>query len=154
DVKDGSSLADAYHEAVVAIRHQANVEKGVMRSASVLFDDRADGEKKTAAFEPLIDRRAAALLDEAKAAFALEAAQRKVAATEAPMTAEEREASALLVDCVNGSSFSGCNPPPGAAGGRGGGGGRGGAQTGPQLPQHMNAEATILLGKKKTALEI
>ena len=157
DVKDGSLLADAYHEAVVAIRHQANVEKGVVRSASVLFDDRADGERKTAAFEPLIDRRAAGLLDEAKAAFALHAAQRRVAATEAPMTAEEREASTLLVDCVNGSSFSGCNPPPGAAGGRGGGGGgggRGGAQAGPQLPQHMNAEATILLGKKKTALEI
>ncbi|MEO7271419.1 MAG: hypothetical protein ABIX28_16820, partial [Vicinamibacterales bacterium] len=25
---------------------------------------------------------------------------------------------------------------------------------GPSLPQHMNAELTILLGKKKTALEI
>jgi hypothetical protein len=157
DVKDGASLADAYHEAVVAIRHQANVEKGVVRSASVLFDDRADGERKTAAFEPLIDRRAAALLDEAKAAFALQAAQRRVAAAEAPMTAEERDASTLFVDCVNGSGFSGCNPTPGAAGGRGGGaggGGRGGAQAGTQLPQHMNAEATILLGKKKTALEI
>jgi hypothetical protein len=157
DVKDGASLADAYHEAVVAIRHQANVEKGVVRSASELFDDRADGERKTAAFEPLIDRRAAALLDEAKAAFALQAAQRRVAAAEAPMTAEERDASTLFVDCVNGSGFSGCNPTPGVAGGRGGGaggGGRGGAQAGTQLPQHMNAEATILLGKKKTALEI
>jgi len=159
DVADATSLANAYHEAVVAIRHQANVEKGVVRSASVLFDDRADGEKKVAAFEPLIDRRAAALLDEAKAAFTLQAAQRKVAATEPAMTAEEKEASTLFVECVNGSSFSGCAAAPGAAGGRGaggggGGGGRGGAATGPTLPQHMTAEATILLGKKKTALEI
>ena len=158
DVGDAASLANGYHEAVVAIRHQADVEKGVVRSAGVLFDDRADGEKKVAAFEPLIDKRAAALLDEAKAAFALQAAQRKVAATEPAMTAEERDASTLLVECVNGSSFSGCNAAPGAAGGRGGGGGggggRGGAQAGPQLPQHMTAEATILLGKKKTALEI
>jgi len=157
DVADAASLPNAYHEAVVAIRHQANVEKGVVRSASALFDDHADGERKVAAFEPLIDKRAAALLDEAKAAFALQAAQRKVAATEPAMTAEEKEASTLLVECVNGSGFSGCTAAPGAAGGRGGGGGgggRGSAQTGPQLPQHLTAEATILLGKKKTALEI
>jgi len=164
DVGDAASLAGAYREAVVAIRHQADVEKGVVRSASVLFDNRADGEKKVAAFEPLIDKRAAALLDEAKAAFALQAAQRSVAAGEpamAAMSTDEREASTLVVECVNGSGFSGCNPAPGAAAGRGaggggggGGGGRGGAAAGPSLPQHMTAEATILLGKKKTALEI
>ena len=34
---------------------------------------------------------------------------------------------------------------------RGGGGGRGGLAS--NLPQHMNAEATILLGQRKTALE-
>jgi hypothetical protein len=82
------------------------------------------------------------------------------------MTAEEREASTLLIECVNGSSFSGCNPAgpstgsgqAGPAAGRGagpgggaGGGGRGGVPS--NLPQHMNAEATILLGQHKTALE-
>jgi hypothetical protein len=106
-------------------------------------------------FEPLIDKRASALLDEAKAAFALQAAQRRAAATEPSRTAEERQASTFDIECVNGASFSGCNPAPGAGGGRGGGpgggGGRGGQPTG--LPQHMNAEATILLGQKKTALE-
>ncbi|HMD36743.1 MAG TPA: M28 family peptidase, partial [Vicinamibacterales bacterium] len=126
DAADAASLANAYHDAVVAIRHQANVEKGVVRSASALFDDRADGEKKVASFEPLIDRRAAALLDEAKAAYALQAAQRRAAAAEPTMSAEERDASALLIECVNGSSFSGCNASPGAAGGRGGPGGGGG----------------------------
>ena len=49
-----------------------------------------------------------------------------------------------------GAQPAGAGAPP--AGGRGQGGGRGNA--GPSLPQHMNAELTILLGKKKTALEI
>jgi hypothetical protein len=156
DAPNAGSLPAAYKEAIVAIRHQAGVEKGVVGSARVLFDSPAAGEKKVQVFEPLIDRRAAALLDEAKAAYALQAGQRGTTAGEPTMTSEERDASALLIECVNGSSFSGCHAAPGAAGGGrgggpGGGGGRGGQPTG--LPQHMNAEATILLGQKKTALE-
>ena len=95
------------------------------------------------------------------------------------MTADEKEASNLVVECANAATFSGCGGGGrgGPGGGRtrragraprrgwcsagrgaaaaaaaGGGGGRG--QAGPSLPQHMNAELTILLGKKKTALEI
>jgi hypothetical protein len=154
DAPNAVSLAAGYKDAIVTITHQANVEKGVVRSARVLFDSPADAEKKVQVFEPLIDKRAAALLDEAKAAYALQAAQRRAASAEPSRTAEEREASTFLIECVNGASFSGCNPAPGAGGGRGGGfgggGGRGGQPTG--LPQHMNAEATILLGQKKTAL--
>ena len=37
DAKEAASLPNAYKEAVVAIRHQASIEKGVLRSASVLF---------------------------------------------------------------------------------------------------------------------
>jgi hypothetical protein len=157
DVTDAGALTNAYKEAVVAIKHQAGVEKGVVRSAKVLFDNPADGEKKVQAFEPLIDQRAAALINEAKAAYTLQAAQRRVTASEPAMSAEEKDASTLLIECVNGSSFSGCNAAAGAGGGRGGGGGggggggRGGGASG--LPQHMTAEATILLGQKKTALE-
>jgi peptidase M28-like protein len=157
DVTGTTALTNAYKEAIIAIKHQAGVEKGVVRSAKVLFDDPADGEKKVQAFEPLIDQRAAALINEAKAAYALQAAQRRVAASEPAMTAEEKDASTLVIECVNGSSFSGCSAAPGAGGGRGagggggGGGGRGGGASG--LPQHMTAEATILLGQKKTALE-
>jgi hypothetical protein len=154
DVADGAALPMAYKEATIAIRHQANVEKSVVRSARVLFENPADGEKKVQAFEPLVDRRAAALLDEARAAYALQASQRRAAVTEPATSTDERDASSLVVECVHGSSFSGCNAAPGSGGGRGGGGGggRGGQATG--LPQHMNAEATILLGQKKTALEI
>jgi aminopeptidase YwaD len=158
DAPNAQSLAAAYKEAVVTIKHQAIVEKGVVHSARVLFDNAADGEKKVQAFEPLIDKRAAAMLDEVKAAFTLQAAQRKAPATEPAMTAEEREASALAIECVNGSTFSGCAPAPGAGGGGGagpggGGGGGGRGALGSGLPQHMTAEATILLGQKKTALE-
>ena len=158
DAANAGSLSSAYREAVVAITHQAMVEKGVVRSARALFDNPADGEKKVQVFEPLIDKRAAALLDEAKAAYALQAGQRRTPAAEPTMTAEERDASTLSIECVNGSSFSGCSPAPGAAGGRGGGPGGGGGgggrgALGSGLPQHMTAEATILLGQKKTALE-
>jgi hypothetical protein len=154
DVNEGAALPAAYKEAIVAIRHQAEIEKAVVRSAQVLFDDRADGEKKVEAFEPLIDRRAGALLDEVKAAYALHAAQRRVQPAEPAMTADEKAAASLVVECVHGSTFSGCAAAPGSGGGRGGagGGGRGGQVTG--LPQHMNAEATILLGKHISALAI
>ena len=55
------------------------------------------------------------------------------------MTVEERDASTLVVECLHGSSFSGCNAAPGAGGGRGGGGGggRGGQASG--LPQQVVA---------------
>src|SRR5260221_5059945 len=129
----------------------------------MLFDNPADGEKRVQVYEPLIDQRATAMINEVKATYALQAAQRRVAASEPAMTAEEKDASTLLIECVIGSWFSGCNAAPpsagsgqaGAGGGRGGGGGGGGRGGGASgLPQHMTAEATIFLGQKKTALEL
>jgi hypothetical protein len=178
-------LAQAYKEARVAILHQADIEKGVVRSASVLWTNVEDGRKKTAAFEPLIDQRAAALLNEVKAAYQLQAGQRGLQAVEPPLTAEEREASNLIVQQVAGAGRGGRGGGPGAAAGagaagargagaagaagragaagaatppqvagRGGRGGRGGGAAGPSLPQEMNAEFSLLLGKNKTVLEI
>jgi hypothetical protein len=154
DIVNGSDLANGYKEAIVAIKHQANVEKAVVRSSSVLYVNPTDAAPKLAAIEAAIDKRAEAFLAEAKAMYAMQAAQRKVSAVDPTLTAEEKEAASLLVECVNGPTLSGCAAAPNAAGGGrgGGGGGRGGAAAG--LPQHMTAEATILLGKKKTALEI
>jgi hypothetical protein len=128
DAGNAASLAAGYRDAIVTITHQANVEKGVVRSARVLFDSPADAEKKVQVFEPLIDKRAAALLDEVKAAYALQAAQHRTAAAEPSRTPEEREASTLAIECVNGASFSGCSAAPGAAGGRGAGPGGGGGR--------------------------
>ena len=158
DAADAGSLPRAYKEAVVTITHQANVEKGVVRSARVLFDNPADGEKKVQVFEPLIDKRAAALLDEAKAAYALQAAQRRTPAAEPSMTAEERDASTLIDRVRERQQF--LRLQPGAGCGRrsrrrpaAAVAAAAAARWASGLPQHMTAEATILLGQKKTALE-
>src|SRR5262245_30107322 len=150
DAKDAGALTQGYKEARVAILHQAEVEKGVINSTSTLWMNVDDGKKKTAVFVPLVDQRASSLLNEVKAAYQLQAAQRRLTATDPVLTAEEREASNLVVEQVQ----------TGQRGGGGGGqrgapaGARGGGPTGPSLPQEMNAEFNILLGQRKTALEI
>ena len=152
-----TGLTQAYKEARNAIQHQAEVEKGVIRSASVMWTNVDEGKKKTVAFEPLIDQRANALLNEAKAAYQLQAMQRQVAAAEPTMTPEEREAANLLVAQVPAAEGAG-RGGRGGGGGGGGGGGRGGrgagAPAGPSLPEEFNAEFNLLLGKGKTALQI
>lgn len=139
DATGAAELTTAYREARNAIQHQAMVEKAVVRSASVMWTDAEAGRERTAAFEPLIDRRATSLLDEVQAAYELQALQRGVATAEPTLTAEEREAASLVVEQVEG------------AGGRGrfrrGGGG-------PSLSDEYNAEFSILLGKGMTVLEI
>jgi hypothetical protein len=146
DAANAAALTDGYREARIAILHQAEVEKGVVNSASILWTNANNGKQKTAAFAPLIDQRVSALLNEAKASYQLQATQRGVPAPEPVMTAEEREAANLLVESVGGGR---------GGGGRGGGGGqRGGGNAGPAVPQEMNAELTILVGQHRTAVEI
>ena len=161
DATNGPALTDAYKEARIAIQHQADVEKGVIRSASVLWTNVADGQKKTAAFLPLIDQRSASLLNEVKAAYQLQAAQRNVAAAEPVQSADERAAANLLVEPLAGAGAAGAAGAAGGgraggrgAGGGGGGGGRGRGATGPSLPEEYNAEFAILVGKGITALQI
>src|SRR5215471_15332977 len=69
DATDAATLMQGYKEARVAIMHQAEVEKGVAASASVLWTNTDAGKKNTAAFLPLIDQRASSLLNEVKAAY-------------------------------------------------------------------------------------
>jgi hypothetical protein len=147
DAGDAAALSIAYKEAKNAIQHQAGIEKAVVRTTSVLWTDVAAGQKKTAAFEPLIDARAGSLLNEVKAAYQLQAAQRTAAPVEPVMTAEEKEASMLIVEAIP--------QPPGAGFGGGGGGGGGGQRpAGPALPDEFTAEFTGLTQKKLTALQI
>jgi Zn-dependent M28 family amino/carboxypeptidase len=159
DAATPEALHTAWKEARVAIRHQADVEKSVVRSSSVLYDDAAAAPKRLTALEAAIDKKAAAMLDEAKAAYSLQAERLHTPPVfEPPQTADEKEAANLIVTCASGeATFSGC-PGGGGRGGGGGGGGRGGGRgagpSGPSLPQHMNAEFAILLGKKMSALEI
>jgi aminopeptidase YwaD len=167
DATTADALHSAWKDARVAIRHQGNVEKAVIRSSSVLYTDPAGTEKRFATLEAAVDRKVSALLDEARAAYALYAQRLNTQPVYVPpQTAEEKEASNLLVECANGQpTFSGCGGgaggrgargagAPAAPGGQAGRGGRGAGTAGPSLPQHMNAEFTILLGKKLSALEI
>ena len=166
DASDAAALTNAYKEARNAIQHQAGIEKAVVRSASVLWTDVAAGQKKTAAFEPLIDARAGSLLNEVKAAYQLQAAQRTPASAAAPatgkgagasvaalapepvMTADEKEASTLIVEQIPQA------PGTGFGGGGGGGGGGGQRPTGPALPDEFTAEFSLLTAKTLTALQI
>ena len=178
DATTPDALLAAWKDAKVTIRHQAEVEKAVIRSSAVLYADPAAAVKPLAAIESAIDGRLLSLTEEVRAAYLLHAQRLNTTPVlDPPMTAEEKDASNLVVECVNAPTFSGCGGGgrggPGAGGpavapvarGSGGGRARGGSgrrrpwrrwarQAGPTLPQHMNAELTILLGKKKTALEI
>ena len=138
DATSAPELTTAYREARVAIEHQAAVEKLVVGSASVMWTDVEVGQQRTAAFGPLIDRRAASLLDEVQAAYQLQAQQRGVSPVEPQLTAEEREAANLIVEQVP----------------REGGGRRFGGGGGPSLPDEFNAEFSALLGRGMTVLQI
>jgi hypothetical protein len=142
DVTDASQLAQAYTDAKAAVRHQANIEKAVVKSASVLFANPADAEKKLATtYESLIDARAAALTAEVKATYTLAAATWKVPATEPVQSALEKQAASTIVERV---------APAGGAGGRGG---RGGGVAS-RIPGHMSGELNAVLGRGMTVLEI
>jgi aminopeptidase YwaD len=150
DVTDASQLVQAYADARAAIRHQANIEKAVMKSSSVLFANPLDAEKKLAStYDPLIEARAAALTAEVKATYALAAATWKVKPAEPVQSELEKQAARTVVERVA--------PPAGAggAGGRGGGGGGGGrGGVASKIPGHMSGELNAVLGRGMTVLEI
>ncbi len=138
DAADATALTTAYHEARVAIQHQARIETAVVSSASVLYTDVAEGQRRTSAFGPLIQARATALLAETKAAYQLQAAQRGVAAAEPVMSPTDRANADLLVELVTGATAAAPGPRgPQAAG----------AAAGPTLPDEFNAEFALLLRK-------
>ena len=158
DAADAPGLMAAYKDARVTVRHQADVEKAVIRSSAVLYDDPAGAPARLAGLEAAVDKTLALRYDELRALYAVHAPRVQAPALPGPgaptLTPAEREASQLVVECVNGATRSGCASAGGGRGGRGGGGGRGAGPAGPSIPQHMNAEFTILLGKGKTVLEI
>lgn len=147
DAKDATTLGTAYREARNAILHQAMIEKAVVRSASVLWTDTTRGAQRVAGFQPLIDARAGALLNEVRAAWQLQAQQRGVPAVEPVISAEDKAIAGLVVERVP--------PTPGQGGPGGFGGGRGpGGAPGPALPDEFSAEFQLLLGKGMTVGQI
>jgi aminopeptidase YwaD len=153
DVTSASQLAQAYTDAKAAVRHQANIEKAVIRSASVLFANPAEADKRLAAtYEPLIEARAAQLTAEVKATYAFAAATWKVPATEPLQSDFEKTAARTIVERVAPAGGAGGGRAGGGGGGaRGAGGGRGAASN---IPGHMTGELNALLGRGMTVTEI
>lgn len=165
DAADAGALTTAYKEARNAIRHQAEIEKAVVRSAGVLWTDTALGARRTAAFAPLIDSRALSLMNEVRAAYQLQAMQRNLPSPEPVVSADERDAASLVVEQVGAATPASPGGPGGGAGAGGGqrpaaggappaAGGRGAAPTGASLPDEFNAEFTLLLRKNMTVGQI
>jgi len=155
DVAEKERLTEAYKEARTAVRHQTAIEKAVIHSVAVLFQNPDEARKKLSSFETLVDQRSNALLNEAKAYYELGAQRMKIAPTEPPMTSLEMQASQLIVERVSGQGRG--------AGGAGGGGNA--PAMSPEdpmayqavqrkIPQHMTAELNILIARKMTVLEI
>ena len=157
DVTSASQLAQAYTDARAAVRHQANIEKAVVRSAGVLFANPAEADKKLAAtYDPLIEARAAELTAEVKATYALAAQTWKVPATEPVQSDLEKQAARTIVERVAPAGGArgaggGRGGAGGGSGGRGAGGGRGAASN---IPGHMSGELNALLGRGMTVEEI
>ena len=158
DAATPEALLAAWKDTRVTIQHQAEVEKEVLRSSAVLYPDPAAAAKRLSAVEAAIDKARGALMDEARAAYVLHAQRLNTQPVfDPPSTPEETEAAGLVVECVAAPTPSGCGGGRGGPGGRGAGGAAAGGRAGaasPGLPQHMNAELTILLAKSKTALQI
>ena len=167
DVSNAAELAGAYREAQVAVRHQQQIEKDVVRSAAVLFGNPAEAQKKLFALETLVDLRGAALQNEVKAFYQHQAALWNAVAAEPAPTEAEKEAAGLIPERVPQQAGA-----PG--GGPGGGGGFGGQQQALQrlsaeeraalqaavsrIPSHAMGELNMLVTqnaqRKRTVLEI
>jgi len=159
DVTEAGQLANAYKDARNAVRHQVEIEKGALRSAAVLFPVPAEGTKKLATLEPLIDGRAAALQGEVTGFFKLAAAQWKLPLVEPAATEMEQRAGRTIVEPVAGAGGGGRG-----FGGGGGGGAAGGAPLSPEraaaqaaarrIPGHMTPELNAVLPRKLTIAAI
>ncbi len=148
DATEGAALMDCYKEAKNAVRHQAQVEQDVIRSVSTLFTKPEDGKKKLEPLAELIAERASTLQEEVTAFYELRAALKNVKATEPKMTNEERQAARTYVERPQGQGGFGRMR---AAMATLSDSERDGLR---RVPQHMTAELNILIGKKKSVLEI
>jgi len=146
DATDQATLNEALKEARNAVRHQVEIEKAVVRSAAVLFPSPADGQKKLAAFEPLLDQRAAALQAEVAAVHRLAAARMNVAPAELPVSDAEATSARTIVEpaaSAGGAGRSGQSGSGGAAG-----------DAARRVPGHMTAELRAILPRKLTVQQI
>jgi hypothetical protein len=151
---DAAALLVAYKEARNAVRHQAEVEKAVVRSAAALYQSPAKAQSQLLeSLGALVEQRAAALANELTAFYQAQAqAQRwKVTPSESVLTDAEKQAARLYSERVSEGGFGALQQA---------------LQRLPaeerttiearlrKVPQHMNAELNALLARGKSVLEI
>ena len=140
------------------MRHQTNIEKAVVKSASVLFANPADAEKKLAAtYDPLIDARAdgAARRGEGDVRARggdVEGAGHGAGAVGSREAGRAHGRGAQRAGRRSGAAAAAVVVRGGGGGGGGGRGGRGGVQS--RIPGHMTGELNAVLGRGMTVLEI
>jgi len=146
---NSANLLDAFKEARNTIRHQAEVERAVLQSTALMFEDAAAAEQRIAPFDPILSARTAALQDEVTTFFRLRAGQYKIPSTEPALPEAEKTASTSIVEPVPGAIRDVVvleKLPPAH---------RAELQKAlAKLPQHMAQEFAFLLPKKKSILEI
>ncbi len=153
EADSGPSLHLAYREAHNAVRHQAEVERGVVRSAAVLYADAEVAERQVSVLANLIDGRESAVQDGVDAYYRLRADQWGVRPRDLTLNDAERRASEMIVARgPNAPSGTGIFARRAAS-----------AALTPQqresvaaaearIPQHMRAELRILLRQERSAL--
>jgi aminopeptidase YwaD len=149
-VQGDEQLYSAYKDALNAVNHQAEIEKAVIGSTTILYLKQSMPDRVFIEQQRQIIDKHAEILNAQLTGYYSDTAEHKWGQLmrKLDMTDAEKLAARTFLERV---------PAPaggrGGAGGGGGGGGRGGA-TPSRIPQHMNAELSILINQKKSVLEI
>ena len=145
DLSDPATLRDAWRDAHVSIRHQAEVEKEAVRSARALFSNPAEAANKLAPLLAAIEQRALALQAEARAFYQLQAEQRKATAGDLAPNDAEKQLARIIPERGGASAQMSAEERAALQ-----------AKTAGFIPRHMTSEWNILLNRtpKLTALQI
>jgi len=145
DLSDPAALREAWRDAHVSIRHQAEVEKEALRSARVLFSNPAEAANKLAPLVAAIEQRALALQAEARAFYQLQAEQRKAPAGDLAPNDAEKQLARIIPERGGTSAQMSAEERAALQ-----------AKTAGFIPRHMTSEWNILLNRtpKLTALQI
>jgi aminopeptidase YwaD len=160
-------LYNAYRDAVNSVKHQAEVEKAVIGSTAVLYPDQITAGKYNLAHQQLyIDRHAEILAGQLTEFYSSVANQRwSQPPRKLVLSDQEKFAARTFPERLGGGGRGAAGGGGGGGGGRGGGGGGALSQLSDadrqavqaalaKVPQHMTAELNILIGQKKSVLEI
>ena len=155
EADSGAALHLAYREADNAVRHQAMVERDVVRSAAVLFADAAQGERQVSALAEIVGSREAAVQAGVETYYRLRAAQWGETPTDITLTAAEQAASETMVGRgPNSPTGTGIFARRAATQALTPDQREAVAAAEAQIPQHMRAELRILLRGERSVLAI